>query len=140
MNPPPLFPPHVRSFDAALVFVVDWVDMIGGDIASDLGVVNTGRVLRVAPTTVRFPRTETVLTLSFTVDADLVAGWYRFDLRRSTGELLWRHDCHAGHEASLGGRHHLHIGPEEGHRIPAEPVTLEQVATKIVTTHINLRR
>lgn len=138
MNPPPLFPPHVRSFDTAQVFLVDWVEMIGGDITGDLGVVNTGRVLRVASTTIRFPGTETVLTLSFTVDTNLVAGWYRFDLRRSTGELLWRHDCHPGHEDTLGTPHHLHIGPEEGHRIPAAPVTLEQVATKIVATHINL--
>lgn len=121
-----------------MVFVVDWVDMIGGDLTSDLAVVNTGRVLRVAPTTARFPGIETVLTLSFTVDADLVASWYRFDLRRSTGELLWRHDCHPGHEDSLGGPNHLHIGPDEGHRIPAEPVTLEQIATKVVATHVNL--
>lgn len=140
MNPPPLFPPHIRSFEAAVAFVVNWVDMVGGDIASDLAVLNTGRVLRVASTTVMFPGAETVLKMSFTVDADLVATWYRFDLRRSTGELLWRHDCHPGHEATLGGPHHLHIGPDEGHRIAADPVTLEQVATKIVATHINLAR
>lgn len=78
-----------------------------------------------------------MLTFGFTVDSDLGATWYTFDLRRN-GELLWRHDCHAGHEAALGGLHHPHIGPDEEHRIPAQGVTLEQAATKIVATHINL--
>ncbi len=40
--------------------------------ASDLAVVDTGRALRVAPTTVTFPGTETVLKFSFTVDVDLL--------------------------------------------------------------------
>lgn len=140
MRPEPLFPHHIRSFDAAVEFIVDWVDMIGGDITSELAVLDTGRTLRVAPTTVTFAGAETVLTFSFTLDAELAATWYRFDLRRSTGVLLWRHDCHIGHEATLGGRHHLHIGPEEEHRIPAEPATLEQVAIKVVATHVNLTR
>ncbi|HUF34264.1 MAG TPA: DUF6516 family protein [Acidimicrobiales bacterium] len=138
MNSEPLFPPHIRSFDAAVEFVAGWVDMIGGHITSELAVLDTGRTLRVAPTTVTFAGTATVLTFSFTLDADLVATWYRFDLRRSDDELLWRHDCHPGHEDIFGGPHHLHIGPDEGHRIAAQPVTLEQVATKIVSTHVNL--
>lgn len=112
--------------------------MTGGDITADLVVVEHDRMLDVDRTRVAFVGTETVLTFSFTVDAGLVASRYRFDLRRSNGELLWRHDCHRGHEATLGGPHHLHIGPDEEHRIPAEPVTLEQVATKVVTTHIHL--
>lgn len=138
MKPQPLFPPHIRGFDTAVTFVVDWTEMMGGDITGDLVVLRNEQALDVDRTRATFAGTETVLTFSFTVDADLVATWYRFDLRRSNGELLWRHDCHAGHEVTLGGRHHLHIGPDEGHRIPADPVTLEQVATKIVATHINL--
>ena len=138
MKPQRLFPPHIRRFDAAVTFVVDWAEMMGGDITADVVVVEHDRMLDVGRTRVAFVATETVLTFSFTVDAGLVASRYQFDLRRSNGVLLWRHDCHPGHEASLGGRHHLHIGPEEEHRIPAEPVTLEHVATKVVATHINL--
>lgn len=42
MRSKPLFPHHIRSFDAAVEFVVDWVDMIGGDITSELAVLDTG--------------------------------------------------------------------------------------------------
>lgn len=138
MSPPPLFPSHIRSFDAAVPFVVDWAEMMGGDISSDLVVLRTDQSLDIDRTRATFAGAETVLAFSFSVDARLAAIWYRFDLRRRSGDPLWRHDYHPGHEATLGGRHHLHIGPDEGHRIRAEPVTLEQVATKVVATHINL--
>lgn len=54
--------------------------------------------------------------------------------------------CSGGTTATRGtrppsaGSHHLHIGPDQGHRIVADPVTLDQVAAKIVATHINLAR
>lgn len=111
---------------------------MGGVIVGELTVLQTERVLDVARTRVRFTATATELTFGFTLDAALIATWYTFDLRRSNGELLWRHDCHRGHEDILGGPHHLHIGPDEGHRIAARPMTLEQVATKITSTHVNL--
>jgi hypothetical protein len=102
---------------------VSWLCSTGPDVAG-------------GPDHGRFAGADTVLTLN----AELAATWYRFDLRRRSGELVWRHDCHRGHEGTLGTRHHLHIGPEEEHRIPAEPATLEHIATKIVATHVNLRR
>lgn len=104
--------------------------MIGGEIVSDLDFAESDHALHVPGTTAAFLGANTVLTFGFNVDAGLVAKWYRFDPRRRAGELLWRHDCHTGHEDTLGGPHHLHIGPEEDHRIPAEPATLEQVAAK----------
>jgi hypothetical protein len=71
------------------------------------------------------------------VDPELQADFYKFDLRRTNGKLLWREDNHEGHEAEHGGPHHLHIGPEENHRVAVAPRTLLEVAEKVVTTHIS---
>lgn len=108
----PLFPPRIRT----LVDAVDYLPVCG------------------------FGAQQTVLTVGMDVAGDTTANWYTFDLRRDDGRLLWRHDNHPGHETVHGGRscRHPHIGRDEEHRVPAEPVTLEDVAAKIVSTHIHL--
>lgn len=68
----------------------------------------------------------------------LIADFYKFDLRRTDGTLLWREDCHEGHEREHGSPCHLYIGPSENHRVPVPPATLESIAHGVVDTHISI--
>lgn len=63
---------------------------------------------------------------------------YRFDVRNGPS-LVWRHDCHPGHEHEprmTGPEHqHVRIGRTE-RRIPARPQTLESLRAKLVGTNL----
>jgi hypothetical protein len=142
----PTFPPHVRTVAAAVEYLPVWAETIGGTLIDGLQVTR-GReegepvVVKVGIFHVSFETHQTVLTVGLDMRPDLTCPWYTFDLRRVDGRLLWRHDNHPGHQAEHGGRRtHLHIGPDEDHRVPVdEPVTLEDIAAKVVSTHINLK-
>ena len=141
----PIFPAHVRTVSAAVEYLPLWVETFGGTIVDGLDVTRVHEAgqpvaVRVERFHVAFETHRTVLTVGVTIRPDLTCAWYTFDLRRDDGRLLWRHDNHAGHEADHTGRlTHLHIGPDEDHRIPVDrPVALEDIAAKVVSTHINL--
>lgn len=63
---------------------------------------------------------------------------YRFDVRDGAS-LVWRHDCHPGHEEEpnmTGPEHqHVRVGLTE-RRIPARPQTLETLRVLLVKTNI----
>lgn len=139
-----LFPAAVRTLDDAIAFLPRWAEMIGGELISGIEtdeLVDAGgavAVVRVRPIRVLFRSSATELTVRLVFSADLEPLGYSFDLRRDNGALLWRHDCHEGHEHEHGGPWHLHIGPDESHRVSSEPMTLAAIADKVVATHINL--
>ena len=139
-----LFPAHVRTLDDAIAFLPRWAEMIGGELISGIetdelvGAGGALSVVRVRPFRVLFHSSATELTVRLVFSAELEPFGYSFDLRRDTGALLWRHDCHEGHEHEHGGPWHLHIGPDENHRVWSEPMTLASIADKVVATHINL--
>jgi hypothetical protein len=134
-----LFPPHLRSVDTALSYIPDWVETIGGQLTGN--VVTTerenGALIRIGPAVVEFLVTSSHLRFAIEFDANLESEWYRFDLRRSD-ELLWRYDCHPGHEKTLGGLHHKHIGPGENNRVSTEPMTLRLIGLEVVETLLDL--
>jgi hypothetical protein len=110
--------------------------MIGGELISGIetdelvGAGGAVAVVRVRPFRVLFPSSATELTVRLVFSAELEPFGYSFDLRRDTGPLLWRHDCHEGHEQEHGGPWHLHIGPDESHRVWSEPMTLASIADR----------
>lgn len=116
-----IFPPHIRTIDQALDFLPEWAEAFGGVLRDGLNIEE-----------------DAVLTVALSFNPSLQADFYKFDLRRTNGKLLWREDNHEGHEDEHGGPHHLHIGPEENHRVPVAPRTLLEVAEKVVTNHISL--
>jgi hypothetical protein len=63
---------------------------------------------------------------------------YRFDVRDGAS-LVWRHDCHSGHEdePNMTGPEHQHVrvGRTE-RRIPARPQTLETLRVLLVKTNM----
>lgn len=67
-------------------------------------------VLAVRPFRVSFEG-GTILTVAMDVDASLRASFYGFDLRQG-GELLFRHDCHPGHEELGNGPYALRTSAE----------------------------
>ncbi len=127
-----LFPPHVRTPEAALDYLSTWCDIIGGELLDGIEwdeiADTTGglAVLRIPPFRIGF-RFGTVLTIAINMDADLAAHFYKFDLRLTSGALCWRHDCRAGHESLGAGPCHRHLGPDENYRIADEPQTLETI-------------
>lgn len=115
-----MFPPHVRDLDAALDYLGAWCDIIGGQQLDGIDWEETldraGEIaeLSVLPFRISF-EVGTTLTVRLQMDADLEVFFYAFDLR-SGDELLFRHDCHPGHEYLGNGPYHLHTGPDEEDR------------------------
>jgi hypothetical protein len=140
-----MFPPYVRNLIAAVDYLPLWAETIGGVVLDGLDVTEVFEdaelvAVEVARFRIGFDAHGTVLSVGLAIAADLATPWYSFDLRRQDGRLLWRHDNHPGHEAEHAGKlTHVHIGPDEDHRVlVATPVTLEDIAAKVVSTHINL--
>lgn len=134
-----MFPPYITTVEDAIDFLPIWAERIGGELRDGLQVdVFAGRYVIVADFHVDFPASGTVLTVAMRFTANLDSNYYKFDLRRTDGTLLWREDNHPGHAQQHGGPHHLHIGPEEDHRIPAKPATLTSIAEKVVITHLSI--
>ncbi|HZA88125.1 MAG TPA: hypothetical protein VE466_14725 [Acidimicrobiales bacterium] len=138
-----MFPPHIRSHEDALDYLATWCDIIGGELLDGIDwdeiEDQQGRLIavRVRPFRIGFV-VGTVLTPSVGVDAGLAADFYSFDLRLADGTLIWRHDCHAGHEYLGTGRYHLHVGPTENNRVTDRPQTLQTIFELV--TNENLRR
>ena len=138
-----LFPPHVRTPEAALDYLSTWCDIIGGELLDGIEWEEiadaTGRlaVLRVPPFRIGF-RVGTVLTIAINMDADLAAHFYKFDFRLTGGALCWRHDCHAGHESLGAGPYHRHLGPAGDHRVADQQQTLQTIFEHV--TAGNLQR
>jgi len=80
----------------------------------------------------------TVLTVAIGLNRHLTATFYKFDLRLTDGTLVWRHDCHAGHEYLGTGRYHLHVGGSAPRLLPDRPQTLQTIFERV--TAENLRR
>jgi hypothetical protein len=110
----------------------------GIDVEEDLDANKQVLFVDVSEFHVDFAHAGTVLTVALSFDRKLEVDFYKFDLRRTSGKLLWREDNHEGHEREHGGPYHLHIGPEDDHRVPAAAVTLVDIAEKVVMTHISL--
>lgn len=125
-------------------FLPEWAEAFGGVLRDGLHIeedVDAGGEVLLADVGefhIEFAHANTVMTVALSFDSLLQADFYKFDLRRTSGKLLWREDKHVGHEDEHGGPHHPHIGPEENHRVPAASVTLVEVAEKVVTSHISL--
>lgn len=121
-----IWPPGVTSSGGDLLDGLEWdSDGTGPD------------ALRVLPFRVHF-QVGTVLTIAMRLDGRLAATWYKFDLRLDDGTLLWRHDCHVGHEHLGSGRYHLHAGGAAPGLLPDSPQTLQTIFEKV--TGENLRR
>lgn len=134
-----MFPPYVRGVDDALDFLPLWADRIGGVLRDGIESDDVdGGVVDVDEFHIDFDSVGTVLSVALSLTSDLDCDYYKFDLRRRDGTLLWRADNHPGHQQEFGGTHHLHIGPEEDHRISARPATLTSIAEKVVVTHLSL--
>ena len=137
------FPPHIRTADQAIDFLPAWAETFGGvlrdgiDVDEDLDDSGQLAFYDVKEFHVVFEHASTVLTVALSFDPSLNVDFYKFDLRRTDGTLLWREDNHVGHEQEHGGPHHLHIGPEENHRVPTSAMTFAEVAEKVVSTHIS---
>lgn len=121
----------MRDADAALDYLLTWCESLGGEPLDGIDweehTDHAGRVtvLAVRPFRVSF-EVGTILTVAMDMDAHLRASFYRFDLRRG-GELLFRHDCHPGHEELGNGPYHLHLGPAEDDRRADDAQTLETI-------------
>jgi len=120
-----VFPPHIRTTDQALDFLPEWAEAFGGvlrdglDVEEDLDANEQVLFVDVSEFHIDFTHAGTVLTVALSFDRKMEADFYKFDLRRASGKLLWREDNHEGHEHEHGGPYHLHIGPEDDHRVPA---------------------
>jgi hypothetical protein len=84
-----------------------------------------------------FGSVRTQLTVDMTLTVELEALAYNFDYRRE-GTLLWRADCHPGHEAEFGGPYHLHLGPSEHVRVASPPYSLQDVTDLVARTNRGL--
>ena len=131
------FPPHVKTPGDAFDHIPVWAERFGGVVRDGVTMNERPRgIFRVDEFHIDFLNVETVLTVALSFDTGLNSVFYKFDLRSSDGTLLWREDCHEGHEH--GSKCHRHIGPRENHRVPAPPATLESIAHKVVDTHISI--
>lgn len=137
-----MFPPHVREADAALDYLATWYDIVGGeqldgiDWVENLDHAGEVALLRVQSFRIAFD-VGTILTIAMDVDTDLRPSFYRFDFRMA-GELLWRHDCHPGHETLGTGAHHIHVGPAENDRRADRPQTLQTIFEHVNAENLRL--
>lgn len=137
-----MFPPYVRDGDAALIYLLTWCDIIGGELLDGIDweeiTDRSGRVaiLRVRPFRVAF-RVGTTLTVAMDMDPNsLRPSFYRFDLRQGS-ELCFRHDFQVGHEELGTGPYHLHVGPGQDDRRPDTPQTLQTVFEHVTAENLH---
>ncbi|MBN9608913.1 MAG: hypothetical protein BGO26_15085 [Actinobacteria bacterium 69-20] len=134
-----MFPPYITTVEDAIDFLPIWAERIGGTLRDGIdATAPRPGIIDVDDFHIDFIASGTVLTVAISFSTELIADYYKFDLRRIDGTLLWREDNHPGHAQQHGGPHHLHIGPEEDHRIPANPATLTSIAKKVVITHLSI--
>lgn len=135
-----VFPHHITTPAEAHDFLLEWAEQFGGELRDGIHLQRRRDGTRhVDDFHIAFPTVGTVLTVMMDFDDALVAYYYKFDLRRSDGTLLWREDNHPGHENEHGGPCHLHIGPQENHRVPSTAATLASVADKVAATNATIR-
>ncbi len=132
------FPHHIRSLDDALYFLWGWVFTMGSS-ALDVPSVVPGShgALLIEGIRVVFDPFRTELRARLALNAACEATSYRFDYRRDD-TLLWRADCHPGHEAQFGSPYHLHIGPSEHVRVASPPYSLQDIADLVARTNRGL--
>lgn len=134
-----IFPPHITTPREAFDHIPVWAERFGGILRDGVTMNERPRdIFRIEEFHIDFPNVGTILTVALSFDARLDSVFYKFDLRRSDGALLWREDCHEGHEHEHGGPCHLHTGPRENARVPAPPATLDTVAHKVLATHLSI--
>ena len=134
-----VFPPHIKTPRDAFDHLPVWAERFGGLVRDGVTMYERPMgILRVKEFHIDFPNVDTVLTVALSFDTGLNSVFYKFDLRHGDGTLLWREDCHEGHEHEHGGQCHLHIGPQENHRATAPPATLETVAHRVLATHLSI--
>ena len=118
----------------------EWPQAMGGNLLGRPRTRITDRgSLDIRDFSVAFPSLATILSASFRVSPELNPIRYRFDYRRDD-VLLWRADCHTGHEAEFGGPHHLHLGPTEHVRVASPAYSLQDIADLVIRTNISLER
>ncbi len=133
-----LFPAHLRTLEDGLYFLWTWAFLPGGiPIGTPSVTPGKGDALIVNDLHVRFEFLRTQLSIQMTITSALAALYYRFDYRRE-GTLLWRADCHPGHEVEFGGPYHLHIGPSEHVRVASPPYSLQDIADLVARTNRGL--
>ena len=121
-----------------MAYLETWCDIVGGDPADGLDwETDATGAINVPPFKLQF-QVGTVLTVAMVLGTHLAAVRYKFDLRLQGGALLWRHDCHKGHEGLGSGPYHLHVGGEPPSLLPDSPQTLHTIFEKV--TAENLRR
>lgn len=131
-----LFPIHLRTIPDGLDFLWDWPWQLGGHIIGRPDIrPGLGGKLTIADLHIGWAPTDPRLSVSLTLAPDLDAPYYRFDFRRD-GVLLWRADCHPGHEEEFGGPHHLHLGPTEHARVASPAYSLQDIAVLIHETGV----
>ena len=109
-----VFPPHIKTPAEAHDYLLGGPDLFGGLLRDGITAQNDpGGAIDIDEFHIDFPTVDTVLTVGLSFDSALDADFYKFDLRRGDGTLLWREDCHEGHEHEHGGTCHLHTGPRE---------------------------
>ena len=132
------FPHHIRSLDDALYFLWSWAFSLGGSPIGIPSVVpGSYGALLIEGIRVVFAPFRTELRARLALNLACEATSYRFDYRRDDA-LLWRADCHPGHEAEFGGPYHLHIGPSEHVRVASPPYSLHDIAELVARTNRGL--
>jgi hypothetical protein len=129
----------VTTIDEALVEIGRWASSMPGDFPVDAAGHDDG----ITEVTVNGVLLSSGIRLSGTLhlfegDGRVDVRSYRFDVRYGT-TLVWRHDCHPGHEhePDMTGPEHQHVRVGHTDRgIPAKPQTLESLRVRLVRANL----
>lgn len=130
---------RATTIDGSLVEIGRWASSLPDDFPVDAADRDNG----ITEVTVNGVLLSSGIQLSGTLqlvegDGTVDVRSYRFDVRNGP-ILVWRHDCHPGHEheAGMTGLEHQHIrvGRLEK-RIPARRQTLKSLRAKLVGTNL----
>ena len=130
---------RATTIDGSLVEIGRWASSLPDDFPVDAADRDNG----ITEVTVNGVLLSSGIQLSGTLqlvegDGTVDVRSYRFDVRNGP-ILVWRHDCHPGHEheAGMTGLEHQHIrvGRLEK-RIPARRQTLKPLRAKLVGTNL----
>jgi hypothetical protein len=118
---------RARTLEEAVDEIETWADSLPGDFSVSVTSYDDSAVLDVDGSLIA---SALLVHVSIRAGSDATVEEYRFHVQTPDGQLVWREDCHSGHEHERG----MH-GPEHAHRPrgsgevrrPAKPATLESI-------------
>jgi hypothetical protein len=127
---------RARSVGEAVYEIETWADSLPGVFSVDVTDHDDASVIRVDGSLIA---SALQVRASIVVTADATVEEYRFHVQTPGEALVWREDCHPGHEHERGmqGPEHVHLPRGSGEvRRPSKTATLESIREALVKENL----